>query len=100
MIMHPNELLSDLLEDAARIYHDSYDTVAMNAAKAKAEVERLAQPDNHYHSLIDFNQFHTKTLREACELACKNHMYDSLTEPVYLLLTNSWIDSLKWASKN
>lgn len=76
---------------AAKFREESYDHAASHQA---------AQDTSKDCTVVDFNQFYSLTLKEACDKAAEEVGFDmNGTLPIYLLLKNSWNDSLEWATK-
>jgi hypothetical protein len=93
-LLGQSENLAQLVLAAMRTYEDGFDHAAANAAKAKAEEDRKADPDNPYAGLVDFRQFYRLTMRDACALVCPDA---SMIEPVYFLIDGYWNDIQIWA---
>jgi len=79
------ERLAAAILKAAEIHEASYDH---EAAKTAAENEKG----------VDFNKFYLIPLHVACNTAAVEVGFGTRgTQPIYLLLKNSWNDSLEWA---
>ena len=79
--------LATAIKLAAGFREDSYDNKS-------AEVASNSENDID----LDFKKFYKLDLKEACDKAAEAVGYDTGgTEPIYLLLNNSWNESLAWA---
>ena len=77
--------LSQAIILGAKLYEQSYDH------KKSKELETTLE-------LADYNTYYKMTLKDACDEASETVGYDTRgTEPVYLLLKNSWNDCIAWA---
>ncbi len=73
---------------AAELHERSYN----HEKSAKLEKEGKIAPD--FHTCYEL------PLQEACDKAAEEVGFDERgTEPIYLLLKNSWNDSIAWAEK-
>lgn len=82
------ERLAKAIKLAAKIREESYNHEASNAA------------ENLQNNMIDFNKFYEKSLLKASDEAAELLGFDeTATQPIYLLLQNSWNDILDWADK-
>lgn len=82
-------LLAQAIEMTAALFEASYDHA--QADKACAEAQRSRESGTPTH--VDYSKFQSMDLREAAKLMSGQ----DLCEPVYLLLTYAWNDSLDWA---
>lgn len=90
--------LAQLIQAAAKMYEESYDRVAADAASLKADAERQVDPSNIYVGHVDYAKFYRLSMRQACENACAAADEPRLGEPVYLMLSSWWNDTNDWAS--
>ncbi len=69
---------------AAKLREDSFDLIKANKM--------------HKDVPLNYSSCYKMTIREAADKAAEELGYDSRgTEPIYLLLTNSWNSAIDWA---
>lgn len=82
------ERTANAILETQGIHEDSYDTVA---------ADLVTEGSTRF---IDYNQFYTKTLREATEKAIDKVGFDSqMILPIYLLVRLAWNDIQTWAEE-
>jgi len=78
--------LAEVIKRAAQIREESFDHEAYGKVK----------PTERRTTIVEI--FYRISLRTACDEAAEEVGFDTRgTEPVYLLLANSWNDALSWA---
>ena len=77
--------LARALKLAAKAHEESYDKAGADAA------EREAAGD--LSKAVNFSAFYGLTIQQACEKVCA----PDLVEPVRIMLSTAWNDSLMWA---
>jgi hypothetical protein len=93
-----HKLLAQAVLKSAEMQQMSYDLTA--SALATAEYDRKyaefmeANPGGIYYGCVDYKQFYTITLEEACE-KCSPPGVGRL---VYLALESWWNDTIEWAN--
>lgn len=81
--------LAETILLAAKLREGSYDHEGAN------HIVSNYRQETH----IDFKQFYKLTMYGACDKAVKQINYDHRgTKLIYLLLTNSWNETLDWAN--
>lgn len=92
--------LALIILNAAKLHQDGYDKKAAARATKKAEADRKARPDDIYAGIVDYRQFHRKTLEQAAHEAAVNAGEREVGDIAYFLLANSWNDAMEWAQEN
>ncbi len=85
------ERLARTIERAAEIREKSFDQV---------QCDKDTESVKGVMHTIDTSKYYALTLKEACDEACDENGWDTrATQIVYLILRNSWNESLDWAKE-
>ena len=97
------EELAQAIKKAAYLRENSWDKKAYDEAyrkeKEKSTIRNEDGSISFSHFYICTEDFYNMSLEQACDKAAGIVGYDQRgTKPVYLLLKNSWNESLDWAN--
>ena len=92
-------LLAKVVKRGMEIHETSYDHAASNQADVDARQRQAEDTLTSHPYYVDYAQFYTKSMEEACLEAATELDSKALGYPAYLLCTYAWNDVDMWATE-
>lgn len=84
---------------AVELRESSYNHIAADIATKQADEERKQKPNSIFAGLVDYKQFYTMSLEDACYKAAEEGPGIALGRLIYLALDCWWNDTIDWAQQ-